>query len=370
MKKYLIYISSAFGVITIVIAAFLFFLLQNIEFGGNPRKDNPELLNSSSHFHDGHFHNSVQERGQGFWDNWNDFWGDQERQPPAKFPQVKPQYNEEPFKGLKAVWFGHASVLVEIEEHRVFFDPMLSENAFFVKALAPKRMNPPPLTLDELPKIDAVVVSHDHYDHLDMKTILHLYEQGAIFFVGLGVGSHLRRWGIPDNKIHEMDWGDSVDLKINCTEARHYSGRKYMSKDTLWSSWVIQGKKYSIFHSGDSGYSDHFKKIGEQFPNIDISLIKVGDYGLDLGWQDIHMVPENSVKAHIDLGAKVMIPIHWGVFELSFHAWNEPIERTLKASKESGITLFTPKLGEVVEAGEPFQSTTWWRDIKSEASYL
>ncbi len=366
MKKFFIYLGSAIGLLTITIVIFLFFLFQDIEFGGDPRKDNLERLQNSPHFHHNQFQNTVKERDPDYWVNLKELFDDQQRQPTAKFPLVKPQYTEKPFEGLRAVWFGHASVLVEIEGHRIFFDPVLSEYAFLLKAVAPKRMNPPPLAMTEIPKIDAVIVSHDHYDHLDMKTILHLHEQGASFFVGLGVGSHLRKWGIPDDKINEMDWGDSIDfkgLKVNCTEARHYSGRKSMSKDTLWTSWVVQGKAHSVFHSGDSGYSNHFKQIGQKFPNIDISLIKVGDYGLDLAWQDIHMVPENSIKAHIDLGAKVMIPIHWGVFELSFHDWNEPIERTLKAAQQNEIDLVTPRLGEVVESGKYFNSTTWWRDI-------
>jgi len=163
-----------------------------------------------------------------------------------------------------------------------------------------------------------------------------------------------------------MDWGDSIKLKgliFNCTEARHYSGRKSLSKNTLWTSWVVSGPEHIVFHSGDSGYSLQFKQIGEKFSNIDLSLIKVGDYGLDLGWEDIHMVPENSVKAHLDIGAKIMLPIHCGVFKLSNHDWDEPLERTVVAAKKNNIKLVTPRLGELVKYGKLLSNQFWWREL-------
>lgn len=367
MKKFFKYLVGL--IIFLVVSSFVTYkiMIQDVEFGGNPLVDRADLLKTAPNFKDSHFHNTLKERPSDLWVNLKDFWNSIDKFPPSPFPQVKPQYLETPRQGLHAVWFGHASVLVEIDGHRVFFDPVLSDFAFPVKSVAPQRQNPPPLSLEELPTIDAVVISHDHYDHLDMKTLKHLAKQGTMFFVGLGVGAHLEKWNIPLEQIKEMKWGDSISLKgltINCTEARHYSGRKAMSMDTLWTSWVIQGEKHTVFHSGDSGYSEHFKLIGDQFPNIDISLIKVGDYGLDLAWQDIHMVPESSIQAHIDLGAKVMIPIHWGVFILSNHSWNEPIERALAASKEKGIELVTPKLGEEVIFGKTFKNELWWRNLK------
>ena len=337
-----------------------------MSLGEEPLEERVDLLKSSSNFKDKHFHNTLKERDYDIWVNIKDLFGDQKRTPPAPFPLVKPLYNETVAPGLRTVWFGHASVLIEIDGYRVFFDPMLSEYAFPVKAFAPKRMNPSPLSLSEIPRIDAVVISHDHYDHLDMKTIQHLHKQGAMFFVGLGVGAHLEKWGIPKEKVNEMDWGDSIKLKeliFNCSEARHYSGRKSMSKNTLWTSWVVSGPEHKVFHSGDSGYSPHFKQIGEKFANIDLSLIKVGDYGLDLGWEDIHMVPENSVKAHLDIGAKIMLPIHWGIFKLSNHDWDEPIERAVIAAKKNNIKLVTPRLGELVEYGKLLSNQFWWREI-------
>ncbi len=269
---------------------------------------------------------------------------------------------------VEVTLIGHATFLIQLNGQNLLTDPVFSQRVSPVSFAGPKRVNPPGVRIENLPEIDVILLSHNHYDHLDMKTVKHLAEKGSKFFVGLGVGAHLEKWGIDKSSIKEMDWGDSVkfkDLVVNCTQARHYSGRKSMSRNTLWASWVVQGVKHSVFHSGDSGYSDHFKEIGERFKNIDMSFIKVGDYGLDLGWQDIHMLPENSVQAHVDLGAKQMIPIHWGVFTLSNHPWDEPIERTVKAATGKNIVLRTPKIGEVVETEKAFKESYWWRDLKS-----
>lgn len=239
MKKILIYIVSTISIIVIGLFALVQFILQDHEFGGEPLEERAELLKSSTHFKGKHFHNTVEERYSDILVNIKDLFGDQKRTPPTPFPLVKPVYNETIASGLRAVWFGHASVLIEIDGYRVFFDPMLSEYASPVNVFAPKRMNPISLSLNKIPRIDAVVISHDHYYHLDMKTIQHLQNQGAMFFVGLGVGADLEKWGIPNEKVNEMDWVDSIKLKrltFNCIEARHYSGKKSMSKNTLWAS--------------------------------------------------------------------------------------------------------------------------------------
>lgn len=360
------------ALLAIVVTCLIFvaykIVTSDIAFGGNPLKQRASLFDKANNFHSGHFHNTTKARDINLWVTFKEYWHSEDRYAPS-FPIEKPAYTEPSEPGLRAVWFGHASVLVEIDGIRVFFDPMLSEYAFPVESLAPQRLNPPPLSLEELPVIDAIVISHDHFDHLDMKTVQHLATQGAVIFVGYGVGAHLEKWGIPLDNIREMQWGDAIELNgftFNCTEARHYSGRKSMSSDTLWTSWVVQGPKHSVFHSGDSGYSPHFKAIGEKFKNIDLSLIKVGDYGIDLSWQDIHMIPENSVQAHMDVGAKWMLPIHWGVFALSYHPWDEPIERAIVSANDKNINLVTPKIGEVFVYGSTRQNDYWWRSLSKQ----
>jgi L-ascorbate metabolism protein UlaG (beta-lactamase superfamily) len=218
-----------------------------------------------------------------------------------------------------------------------------------------------------LPHIDAVVVSHDHFDHLDMATVQALAKRGTHFYVGLGVGAHLQTWKVPVRQVHEMDWWESQTLEglaIHCTPARHYSGRTGIDKSTLWASWVVEGPKHRVFHSGDSGYGPHFEAIGKRRGPIDLSLIKIGDYGKDRAWEDIHMIPEDSIRAHVDLGAEVLLPIHWGTFELSYHAWNEPIERTLKAARGHDVRIVTPMLGQTYVFGEPFENRRWWDGLR------
>jgi L-ascorbate metabolism protein UlaG (beta-lactamase superfamily) len=273
-----------------------------------------------------------------------------------------------PAPGLRAIWFGHATVLIEIDGRRVMTDPILSDYAFPVHLVAPRRSQPPPLTVGQLPRIDAITISHDHFDHLDMATVKALARRGTHFFVGLGVGAHLERWNVRAAQIHEMDWWESAPhagLVIHCTPARHYSGRRSMGNPTLWASWVIAGPEHRVFHSGDTGYGPHFVEIGRRRGPIDLSLIKIGDYGNDAAWESIHMVPEDSIRAHVDLGAGTLLPIHWGTFQLSYHAWDAPIRRAVAAATARHVRIVTPRLGEVVTVGEPFASDRWWERLRS-----
>ncbi len=187
-------------------------------------------------------------------------------------------------------------------------DPVLSERVSPISFAGPERFHAAPITLENLAHIDAVVITHDHYDHLDMKTIRQLSKSGTHFYVGLGIGAHLERWEVPTDQIHELDWWESLEIKgvkINCTPARHYSGRKRMDNSTLWASWVIKGPQHSFYVSGDTGYAGHFKAIHDRFGDIDLTAIKVGAYGET--WLDIHMDPEHSIQAHLDLGGNNVI---------------------------------------------------------------
>ncbi|MCB9794657.1 MAG: MBL fold metallo-hydrolase [Alphaproteobacteria bacterium] len=358
-------------VVALVLGLTVAYVLSWPDFGGTPEGARLARMQQAAAWdaEAGGFANDPPPPPNDLAINFAEMMGDQERKPPEPFPQGQPRFVEPPAPGLRATWFGHAAVLVEIDGARVMTDPMLSEYAFPVHALAPPRHNPPPLAVEALPPVDVVTISHDHYDHLDMATVQQLAARGTHFFVGLGIGAHLERWGVPEAQIHELDWWESAEhagLTIHCTPARHYSGRKSMGNPTLWASWVIEGPEHRVYHSGDTGYGPHFAEIGERRGPIDLSLIKIGDYGDDPGWQSIHMVPEDSIRAHQDLGAAALLPIHWGTFELSFHDWDAPIRRASAAAQAAGIRMVTPRLGETVDVDAGYESVAWWGDVGEE----
>ena len=294
-------------------------------------------------------------------------FGDQVRVPPSVLPVVPVSIarpNAPPDAGLRAIWLGHASVYLELDGVRLLIDPMFSERASPVDFVGPTRFHPPPIALAALPKIDVVVISHDHYDHLDMATILSLSAKGSRFIVPLGVGAHLEEWQVPNGQITELDWWESIKfqgLEIICTPTRHYSGRGVFDyKETFWSSWSIIGPRHRVYYSGDTGFSDHFKTIGDKLGPFDLSIIKIGAYGPGAAWLDVHMEPEPAIAAHLALQARRMLPVHWATFNMAFHDWDEPIKRAVKAAAEQNVDLVTPRIGEVVAAGQPFVSQAWW----------
>ncbi|HET9037455.1 MAG TPA: MBL fold metallo-hydrolase [Myxococcaceae bacterium] len=366
MKRVLKYAGLTLAGLIAIIGVTTVYVLSWPDFGGALEGARLERARRSPQYRQGAFANDPPPPAWNLVVNFKEWRGHQVRRPPAPFPVQELRLAERPEPGLRAVWFGHATVLLEIDGRRVMTDPMLSTHAFPLKVVAPVRNNPPPMRLEHLPHIDVVTVSHDHFDHLDMETVKGLARGGTHFFVGLGVGAHLERWGIPAAQVHEMDWWETTEhagLKIHCTPARHYSGRKSMGNPTLWASWVIEGPEHRVFHSGDSGYGPHFAEIGRRLGPLDLSLIKIGDYGNDAAWTSIHMVPEDSIRAHVDLGARRLLPIHWGTFELSYHDWDEPIRRAVAAAAARGVQLVTPRLGEVVVADQPLENARWWERL-------
>jgi L-ascorbate metabolism protein UlaG (beta-lactamase superfamily) len=336
-------------------------------FGGRFAGQRLERMQQSAEFIDGRFENTPPQNPDGaFWETVRLYRQGQIREPQFEIPVVAlaPAALRAPAsQGLRAIWFGHSSVLVEIEGVRIMTDPVLSDVVSPVP-FGPKRMHPPPLALADLSGIDAVLISHDHYDHLDMKTIQHLAAQGTHFYVGLGIGAHLERWQVAPEQIHEMDWWETLEYKnvqINCAPARHYSGRKWQDNSTLWASWVVRGAQHSFYYSGDTGYADHFRAIRERFGDTDLNLIKIGAYGTPPSWLDIHMDPESAVRADQDLGGGILLPVHWATFNLSYHAWDEPILRTLSAAQPAQIQVVTPRIGEVFEFGQAFTNVEWYQ---------
>jgi L-ascorbate metabolism protein UlaG (beta-lactamase superfamily) len=336
-------------------------------FGGRFDGARLERMRRSPEFIDGRFQNSPPQKTDGaFWETLRLYRQGQIREPQFAIPVIplSPQALRVPASpGLRAIWFGHSSVLVEIDGVRVMTDPVLSDVVSPIP-IGPKRMHPPPIALADLSGIDAVLISHDHYDHLDMQTIQHLASQGTQFYVGLGIGAHLERWQVAAAQIHEMDWWESLELKnlqINCTPARHYSGRKRQDNSTLWASWVVKGAQHSFYFSGDTGYAEHFRAIHARYGTTQLNLIKIGAYGTPPSWLDIHMDPESAIKADQDLGGGILLPVHWATFNLSYHAWDEPILRTLRAAAAEHVQVVTPHVGEVVDVGQPFTNIEWYR---------
>lgn len=277
---------------------------------------------------------------------------------PVERPEFPPTAGD-----LAATWLGHASVLVEIDGSRILADPMFSRRASPSDAIGPRRLHPVPVSPADLPPLDAVLISHDHYDHLDRATIADLLTgSDAPFLVPLGVGAHLRTWGVPPARIIELDWGAGCDiggLRVTCTPARHFSGRLFRRNGTLWASWAIAGPTHRVFFGGDTGYTAAFAEIGGQHGPFDLTVLPIGAYAD--AWPDIHMNPEEAVRAHRDLGGAVLLPIHWATFDLSLHAWAEPIERLLRAAGTEAIAA--PRPGGRFLVAKPPAVDHWWRTV-------
>ncbi|MCE9598572.1 MAG: MBL fold metallo-hydrolase [Spirochaetia bacterium] len=351
----------------LVLLAFAFIDTAHFRtFGGSPQGVRLERLKTVPMFQNGVFENippvPMIEPGTYTQVMRRQLFGREQRVPPFPVPVLRPAITPSPEPGLRVTWFGHASVLVEIDGFRMFTDPVFAKRVSPFATFGPERSFAPPLRLEELPQINAVVISHDHYDHLDMKAIQFLADKGTIFFVPLGIGAHLEAWGIKESQIVEMNWWDSYTLggiKIVCTPAVHYSGRGLFSRNsTLWSSWSLIGPLHRFYFSGDTGYSPHFKEIGARLGPFDVAALKIGAY--DYTWEGIHMNPEDAVRANQDLRGRRMLPVHWGTFNLAIHEWDEPIRRAKAAARTAGVTLLTPRPGETVEADKTFVSMDWW----------
>jgi L-ascorbate metabolism protein UlaG (beta-lactamase superfamily) len=354
-------------ILTLSIATALF--MQQKSFGKLPSGESLERIKKSAQFKDGVFKNIEETKmlaeGASYFGMMTKFFGKGiDREPVDSLPSVKTDLKNSSEKP-NLVWFGHSSFLISIAGKKILSDPVFSQRPSPVQYAGSKAY---PGTMvynvSDFPDLDVIVISHDHYDHLDYNTITALNARTKMFAVPLGVGQHLLHWGVPKEKIHEFDWWESGEIvpgiDLTCTPARHFSGRGFSRDKTLWASFVLKTGGYTIFIGGDSGYDQSFKKIGEAYGPFDIAMLECGQY--DVQWPSIHMMPEETVQASIDLKAKVLLPVHWGKFTLALHPWRDPIQRATKEAERLNVNVTTPLIGEPIYFGETFPKTKWWEN--------
>ncbi|TVZ15815.1 L-ascorbate metabolism protein UlaG (beta-lactamase superfamily) [Maribacter sp. MAR_2009_72] len=354
----------------IVLSVFLF-VTNSPQFGGKMTKEQKERYVVSPNYKDGKFVNiNGADVNLGFGDMMKSLKG-------YFFPLPKtiPEHNisveaidsvaiADYVGPTRLIWFGHSTFLLQSATKNILIDPMFGEvpapNSMLGTSRFSKKL---PIEIDQLPRIDAVVFSHDHYDHLDYGSVLLLKDKVNKFITPLGLGVHLTEWGVEQKDILELDWWNTTNylgMEFICTPAQHFSGRGISDRgNTLWSSWVINLGNEKIFFSGDSGYGPHFQKIGDKFGPFDFAMMECGQYN-EL-WKAIHMMPEETAQASIDVRAKRMMPIHWGAFKLAMHPWTEPIERVSVKAKELGVDMIAPKIGQPIYLDKPLTNNEqWW----------
>jgi L-ascorbate metabolism protein UlaG (beta-lactamase superfamily) len=355
--------------------------MRPVAFGADPAGERMERIRNSPNFADGVFQNPVGARTRPSGGSMVEFakiYFRKEtralRSPIGDVPvhaTTLADLAEPPASGLRLTWMGHSSVLAEIDGRRVLFDPVWGKRCSPFSFAGPKRLHPVPVPLADLGPVDVVVISHDHYDHLDLPSIRALASTDTLFAVPLGVGAHLERWGVPADRLRELDWNESTEvagLRLTATPARHFCGRGLRNQQhTLWASWVVAGPEHRIYHSGDTGYFPGFTDIGAEHGPFDATMIQIGAYSEY--WPDIHMTPEEGMRAHLDLQGGVaqsgpMLPIHWGTFNLAPHPWAEPGEGSVAAAAAEGARIAVPRPGQPFEpTGDGIPGELWWRAV-------
>jgi len=295
-------------------------------------------------------------------------YGGKRRVPQHPLPSLNPLdvWKKKSQSGLRITWLGHSTLLIEMDGVRILTDPVWGPRASPSALIGPKRFQPVPVSLREMPPVDMVIVSHDHYDHLDYPTIRALAKTTVPFVTSLGVGAHLEYWSVQPQRISELDWWQSItvpntDVVITAAPSQHFSGRGLKDRNaTLWSSFVIRSPRHSVFFSGDTGLTTEYQTVRERLGPFDVVMLEVGAFYP--AWGDIHLGPDNAVKAHAMLGGLFM-PIHWGTFSLAMHAWDQPVERLLEIAPQTGAPLLMPMLGQPIEPVHIERITPWWRDV-------
>lgn len=366
LKKIMIYLLV---IISVLVMAVLLVINLSPTFGGNPSKEQKESYEVFDNYKDGKFVNLPSEIPAGSIEVpatlATSMTSREDTSPSVRLPVSEIDWNAINSDEDSLTWLGHSAFILSIDKKKILVDPMLGPIASPVSFIGPKRYSEDLLGIvEKLPAIDAVFITHDHYDHLDYQSITQLESKVAHFFVPYGVSSHLIDWGIAKEKITELNWWEEAEfqeLTVALTPAKHFSGRGLLNQNsTLWGGWVILGEQTRFYVSGDGGYDAHFKEIGDMYGPFDIALIEGGQY--DTRWPESHMQPEESVQASIDVQGKKMVLTHWGAFTLARHGWTEPIERAAAAAEERGVTLTSSPMGETVpldgNLSSPFSE--WW----------
>ena len=361
----------------LVLGGVLLFTTEHLAtFGARAQGERLERMRRSPRYKDGVFVNRepthlMMQGARGVEVTMAWVTGNEMRVPNCPLPLAegtKARLAEPVTSGLRITWVGHSSMLIEVDGRRVLTDPVWSERASPSTVMGPRRFHPVPLALADLPPLDAVLISHDHYDHLDWATVQHFKALDVPFFVALGVGAHLEAWGIPPSRIVELDWweertlGGERPLRLVSTPARHFSGRGPFDRNTtLWTSWSILGAEHRVFFSGDTGPTPQHAEVGEKLGPFDVAMLEVGAYHPN--WGDIHLGPRGALEAAGRLRARRLWPVHWGTFQLALHAWSEPAETLWQLAREQGQPLVTPLLGEPVEPLLRDAYQPWWQSL-------
>ena len=359
-------------IIFVIVTVYLFLNFAPV-FGDDSKGESKTRIENSSNFIDGKFRNLVStsmsfKKGE---DYNNGYIADPNirKRPKKPLPSVK--FSKEDLaanNGNSITWFGHSTILMKLDNKIIITDPVFSNASPFSTILGPAPFKYENIIrAKDLPnKIDLVLITHDHFDHLDYKTIKEIHTRVEKFLVPLGNKAHLLKWGVPPDKVEEFDWYNNLlykDIDFTFTPSRHFSGRAITDRfATLWGGWIIKSERNNLFISGDSGYFDEFKKIGEKYGPFDVVFIENGAY--NPRWENIHLFPEQGIQACLDTQAKIAFPIHWGKFNLSFHSWKEPIERFAKEAKEQKLKIATPLIGQTFIIDGDIPNENWWNILK------
>ncbi|MCL1864674.1 MAG: MBL fold metallo-hydrolase [Spirochaetes bacterium] len=348
-----------------------FFLLGCSSFGQLPEGERLKRIKESPNYSNGEFHNQIPTTTrideEGFFSAMYKFLfkKPENLKPENPLPVVKTDLKSLDENRNLIVWLGHSSSYVQFNKKRILIDPVLENSAAPISFLNKAFAGDYPYSVKDLPDIDYIIISHDHWDHLEYPTMQALKNKIKAVICPLGVGSHLEYWGFDPKNIYEGDWHNSfqldTDFTIHILPARHFSGRWLKRNRTLWAGFILESKEFKVFYSGDTGYGPHFAEIGKKFGSVDLAIIENGQYDLD--WATIHLMPEETVQAALDVGAKSLLPVHSGRFAICRHPWYDPYVRITSASKDKNFRLLTPKIGEVIYLDDLNQSfTPWWQD--------